>query len=76
MSEIPNFDEIGHHSLELFNMFKGLDLNRAIEKAHNYGLLPHISEYDGKSFCSTKAIRSDRINFVFKDGVVVDANIC
>lgn len=67
--------KIGTHSLELFKLFKGLDLNQAIEKACDNKLQPRIVKYDGTGFSMTKEIRCDRINFEFENGKVIDAYI-
>lgn len=67
--------KIGSHSLELFQLFKGLDLNQAIEKACINKLQPRIMAYDGTRFSLQKDIRYDRINFEFENGKVIDAYI-
>lgn len=53
--------------------YEGLTLEKAREKALQNGLSPRVVEEDGKSFMLTMELKSYRVNFRVRDGVVIEA---
>lgn len=53
--------------------YEGLTLEQANEKAKNNGLNTRVVEVDGKSLMLTLEVKTYRINFRVKDGVVIEA---
>lgn len=70
-----NLEKIGKRSRDFFQLFQGLDVNAALEKACRLHLVPCIVQLDDKTIAATKRIRYDRVLLAFEDGFVSDAYV-
>jgi hypothetical protein len=53
--------------------YEGLEIEKAKEKALQNGLNSRIVEVDGKSLMLTMEVKSYRVNFRVRDGIVIEA---
>lgn len=53
--------------------YEGLEIEKAKEKALQNGLNSRIVEVDGKSLMLTMEVKSYRVNFRVRDGLVIEA---
>lgn len=53
--------------------YEGMPIDEAIKKATANGLNTRIVEQDGKSFMLTMEVKSYRVNFRVRGGIVIEA---
>ncbi len=53
--------------------YEGMPLEEASEKAKNKGLDPRVVEVDGRSIMLNVELKSHRVNFRVRDGIVIEA---